>query len=193
MKKEILLSRITENHRSFIDYLSNLSKEDYEFSNDQKWTAGQQLEHIVLCVKPLVQFFSLDKTVIERYHGTTCRQNRTYEALLGNYVEKLTAGGKAPDKYVPETNSINERENLIEILEALIKELNLKIETFSDQELDSLQIPHPLLGNLTLREMLYNAVYHVEHHLVTVKSNLKNKDEKTHKPINPFGSSATHK
>jgi hypothetical protein len=173
MEKQIILHKINENHKSFIDYLSNLAKEEFEYSDDQKWTAGQQLEHIVLSVRPLVQFFSLDKTIIEQRYGTTSRQNRSYEDLLGNYIEKLTAGGKAPDKYVPETNSINERENLIEILETLTKELISKIETFSDQELSSLQIPHPLLENLTLREMLYNAIYHVEHHLVQVKSNLK--------------------
>ena len=110
---------------------------------------------------------------IKQNFGSTGRENRSYEALLNEYIEKSAGGGKAPAKYVPASNSINQRESLIENLEALVKELGLKIETFTEQELDSLQIPHPVLGDLTLREMLYNAIYHVEHHLAQVKSHLK--------------------
>jgi hypothetical protein len=39
--------------------------------------------------------------------------------------------------------------------------------------LDLLILPHPLLGKLTLREMLYFTLYHVEHHEKQVLENLK--------------------
>lgn len=173
MKKEIILNKLNENHKSFIDYLSNLAKKEFELSVHKKWTAGQQLEHIVLCVKGLVLFFSLDKATIEQDFGSTSRQGRSYEALLREYTDNSGGGWKAPVRYIPETNTINKRENLIQTLEGLIKELGFKIETFTEQELDSLQIPHPSLGILTLREMLYNAIYHVEHHLLIVQGDLK--------------------
>lgn len=31
-------------------------------------------------------------------------------------------------------------------------------------ELDKYILPHPLLGKLTIREMMYFTIYHVEHH-----------------------------
>lgn len=173
MKKEIVIDKICENHSSFTNYLSNLTKEEFEFSINKKWSACQQLEHIVLCIKPLVHFFSMDKTFIERNFGRTGRQNSSYEVIFCDYLEKLNQGGKAPGRYEPETTSINKRNSLIETLTTLIKELAFKIESFSEQELDSLQIPHPLLGNLTLKEMLYNTIYHVDHHMVIAKGNLK--------------------
>ena len=37
MEKQLILHNINENYNSFIDYLSSLSKEEFEFSNNQKW------------------------------------------------------------------------------------------------------------------------------------------------------------
>jgi hypothetical protein len=39
-----------------------------------------------------------------------------------------------------------------------------RIDRFSETQLDQLILPHPLLGKLTLREMLYFTIYHVQHH-----------------------------
>ena len=55
----------------------------------------------------------------------------------------------------------------------LIEKLNKEIEVFTEEELDTLLIPHPLLRNISLREMLYNAIYHVEHHQKQAENNLK--------------------
>ena len=175
MEKQKIIILFTDNYNSFVNYLTELTQEEYLYSYQQKWTAGQQLEHIVLCVKPLVQVFSLDKQIIEQNFGKTDTQSRSYQILLDIYLEKLKEGGKAPDRFVPETTLSNQREILNDSLTKSVKELCLKIETFTDNELDSLLIPHPLLGNLTLREMLYNAIYHVKHHQKLTEENLKYK------------------
>jgi hypothetical protein len=36
-------------------------------------------------------------------------------------------------------------------------------------------LPHPLLGKITIREMLYFTAYHVQHHENIIKRDLKNK------------------
>jgi hypothetical protein len=172
MNKQAITDALTANHQVFIHYLDGLSAEEYLFSNEQKWTAGQQQAHIVLCVKPLVQVFSMDKPVIAQTFGSTDRASRTYGVLLADYLQKLNEGGKAPGRFVPEPVAADQQKVLNEKLEKLVKELCAKIETFTEEELDSLLIPHPLLGNLTLREMLYNAVCHVEYHLDATKNNL---------------------
>lgn len=164
MNKQTILQLINDNYHSFADYINDLTADEYSFSYKNKWTAAQQLEHIVLCLSPLVQVFSMDKPMIEQYFGKTEREGQDYETLLTAYKEKLNEGGKAPKQYVPDNEIQNQKEMLIGKLVHLVKALCLKIETFSDHELDTLLIPHPLLGKLTLREMLYNAIYHVEHH-----------------------------
>ena len=46
-----------------------------------------------------------------------------------------------------------------------IERLVLNINNYSEQQLDTFILPHPLLGKVTLREMMYFTIYHAEHHL----------------------------
>ncbi len=174
MNKPAIIDSLTKNYHAFIHYINGLTPEEYSFSANQKWTAGQQLEHIVLCVKPLVQVFSMEPLMIEQNFGRANRPGRAYEVVLTDYTEKLQEGGKAPERYVPEAISQDQRIILTETLANRIKELCSKIDNFTEEDLDGLCIPHPLLGSLTLREMLYNAIYHVEHHHNLTNHNLKN-------------------
>ncbi len=175
MNKQTIIGLLNEHYNSFVVYINGLTEEEYVFSNHGKWTAAQQLAHIVLCVKPLVQVFSMDKSAIAHTFGHTDKPGRSYEVLLDNYLVKLQEGGKAPERFVPAATPANQKEALCETLAKLVKELCSKIETFSESELDSLLIPHPLLGNITLREMLYNAIYHVGHHRAQTEENLEHK------------------
>jgi hypothetical protein len=171
MELEKIILRINENHQSFIDYISHLSKAEFEFRKGDKWTAGQHLAHIVLALKATLNVFSMDKSIIQQNFGRTERQSRSYEVLQSDYQKKTIGGGKAPIRFIPETITIDQEQSLIEKLTYLTKELGLQIGTFSEQELNSLLIPHPLLGDVTLREMLYNVAYHVEHHQLQAIAN----------------------
>ena len=46
------------------------------------------------------------------------------------------------------------------------------IGKWSEEKLDALQLPHPLLGNLTVREMLLFTLYHQRHHIDVVRRRL---------------------
>jgi hypothetical protein len=164
MDKPTIIELLTRNYNSFITYINGLTTEEYLFSYRQKWAAGQQLNHIVLCIKPLLQVFSLDSATIAQNFGSTNRPGVSYDELLETYLGKLKEGGKAPDRFVPEIGDVDKRKVLAESLGKMVKDLCSKIEGFTEQELDSLCIPHPLLGNLTMREMLFNVIYHVQHH-----------------------------
>ena len=176
MTKKKITELLTNNYTSFVEYIKNLKDEDFLFINNGKWTAGQQLKHIVICVKPILQVFSMPKIVIEQNFGLSNRKSVDYNNLIVEYLVKLKEGGKAPSRFLPETVEAYQKVELCETLINLISSLNLKIDTFSEEELDKYFIPHPLLGNLTLREMLYNVIYHVEHHKDQTKKNLSTKN-----------------
>lgn len=164
MNKINIAHQLTENYTAFIRFVQSLTPEQYDHAPEGKWTAGQQLAHLVLCVKPLVQVYGMPAAMIMQTFGQTDRGSRSYDELTQTYREKLEEGGKAPSKFVPEPSPFHQREELCITLDNLIATLNREIAAFTDEELDTLQVPHPLLGNLTLREMLFNAIYHAEHH-----------------------------
>lgn len=174
MNKQAIINSLFERHTSFLTYINKLSPDEFLFAYQQKWTAGQQLKHIVLCVGVLVQVFNMPKSIIEQKFGLSNRPGCTYEELATKYIAKFKEGGKAPDRFVPEIIPLSQREILCKVLPSLVSELCAEIENYTEQELDMLMIPHPLLGSLTMREMLYNTIHHVEHHQLKTMLYLKN-------------------
>jgi hypothetical protein len=176
MNKQEIIDLIAKSHDSFTGYINELTAEEYVFSHPQKWSAGQQLAHILLCVKPIVQVLRMDQSAIAQTFGLSERPTLSFEALHTDYQEKLAAGGKAPTRFLPEAASPDQRLHLSESLRNAVGELCVLIDRFDEEDLDRLCLPHPLLGNLTLREMLYNVIHHVQHHHAMAENNLQNRE-----------------
>lgn len=173
MDKQKIIELLKENYKSFTNYLNDLKETDFNYRFEDKWTAGQQLDHIILCVNPLILVFSMDKSMIEQNFGTSNKRHRNYDTLQSDYLVRIKKGGKAPGQYLPVKISFTQKDILCEKLLNMITVLCSKINDFKEEDLDALCIPHPLLGLLTMREMLYNVIYHVEHHQRQAKRNLE--------------------
>ncbi len=57
-------------------------------------------------------------------------------------------------------------------LQGLVQKLCKRMNKYSEEELDKYILPHPLMGKVTLREMLYFTIYHVQHHEKQIFPNL---------------------
>lgn len=55
----------------------------------------------------------------------------------------------------------------------LSQQLWSAIDVWRDADLDRYLLPHPLLGKLTLREMLFFTLYHNYHHVQSVAARLR--------------------
>jgi hypothetical protein len=140
-------------------------------SSNSKWTPGQQLAHVSLCLDPLAQVLQV-KQVIESKFGRTTRKSLSYTNVISNYHAALEKGGKAPERFVPEEIAWSKRDELMTAIRENVKKVIQSMGNYTDVELDSLLLPHPLLGNLTIREMLYLMAYHVSHHQENTRMNL---------------------
>lgn len=173
MKTSELQQKLKESYVHFIGTINRVSDTDFTKSVNQKWTAGQQLDHIIKSVAPVNQAFALPGFVLKLSFGKANRPSRTYDQLVTKYQAKLSEGGIAPGRFVPASISVSQRTALISKLEKLVGSLSARIEGFSEKQLDLLILPHPLLGKLTLREMIYFTIYHAAHHEKQVTDNLK--------------------
>ena len=164
MNREEIIAKLEENHSAFISYINALSEEDFNYSRDDKWTAGQQLEHIIRAVKPLTQGFILPKFFFSLLFGKSSRPSRSYDQLVERYHQKLENGGRASGPFIPKQVAFSQRQALTATLQKLIGTLCKQVRHFSESDLDTYILPHPLLGKLTIREMMYFTIYHVQHH-----------------------------
>ncbi len=172
MTKPKIIQLLKENHQAFIEYIQTLTAEEFLYAPADKWTAAQQLDHIHLSVKPLTQALGYPKFIPRLLFGKANRPSRTYEELIERYNSKLSLGGKASAKYVPASIAYDQRDRLIKLTQKSLENMCNRIKKFSETELDNLILPHPLLGKITIREMLYFTAYHVQQHENFIKRDL---------------------
>jgi hypothetical protein len=168
-KQEIIMGLI-EKVTGFNGYVAALSKEQFETTPANKWSAGQNLDHLIRAIKPLQLAYSLPKFVLKILFGRANRRSRTYEELVAKYKSKIAAGGKASGQFIPPHIPFERKEALIDRYNLHKDKLIRKIVKQSEADLDNYILPHPLLGKVTLREMLFFTIYHNEHHLELLKS-----------------------
>ncbi len=175
MQKKEIFDKLEANHELFINYLDNLSQEDFEFTWTDKWSAGQQLKHIVLSVRPLAQGFILPRFALKVVFGKANRPSRTFDQLVQRYNEKLQLGGRATGAFVPKSIHFDQKDKLFKTLRRYLDLIIKNLRNYSEQDFDQIILPHPLLGKITVREMLYFTAHHVCHHQELVKQYLLHK------------------
>lgn len=95
------------------------------------------------------------------YFGNINRPTWSFETVLENY-SKTTL--KAPALYLPrEEVAITQKLGFISDIKKILEQIAEVFRKYSE-ELDTLIIPHPLLGKVTIREMFYLMSYHPLHH-----------------------------
>lgn len=173
-----LQNALTTKHQDFIDLLIGLSEDEFLFRpNPEKWSNGENLKHILQSTNPLSQALFLPKFQMKLMFGKANRPSRTYDELVEKYHGKLEKGGKASGKYIPNTIAFDQRESLSNKVMKIVKKITKQLNSFSEEDLDNFILPHPLIGKLTLREMMYFTIYHVQHHQRIVEKNLDSKNK----------------
>lgn len=169
LDKKDITTALLEKVNAFNNYISALNREQFESSPGGKWSAGQHLEHLIRSIKPLLLAYRLPKFLLSRIFGKTNRLSKSYEELVAKYKSKLAAGGKAVGPFIPPVVTFNMKEKLVKKYARHTEKLAAIIQKQSEENLDLYILPHPLLGKLTLREMLFFTIYHNEHHLENLK------------------------
>ena len=172
MNKQEIINALKSRHQVFADYILQLPEDEFLQQLPGKWSAGQQLDHIFRAVRPVTLAFGLPFFMLKLFFGKSNRPGRSYDELVTKYKDKLAAGGVASGRFIPAPIKLSDRLNLAKSLNTKVGKLCNEVEKYTEEQLDILILPHPLLGKLTMREMLYFTMYHVDHHLALTRRNL---------------------
>lgn len=172
MEKAAIIDSLKENHSKFIEYINTLNEDDFNKISNNKWTAGQQLLHIYMSVKPLSNGLkSAPKFILKTTYGKAKNSPKTYDDLVKSYLETLAITDTSNSDYQPKEVTFSDKDEIIKKLEYVVDMLIKALSKFTDKELNLLRLPHPLLGKICIREMLYFTSYHVKHHHdITIKN-----------------------
>lgn len=162
--KSELMTALKDSNRRVSQWFTKFSTEDFFTRNGEVWSASDNLDHLIKSHKPIAKALKLPKFTLQAMFGKPERPSRSYEEICTIYRDEIARGAQASGRYLPNQESPeNAEEKKMELLEQFSKasvDLVSVVEKCSESELDSYLLPHPLIGKLTIREMLYFTIYH---------------------------------
>jgi len=173
MDKETIANLLETKHNNLFTFFESQDSELWETGPSGKWTTGQHALHLLQSIVPLNKALSLPKFILKYKFGKSNRETRNYETVIANYNNKLKAAkgltfGPSKNMKVPK---VKDKKYLINRLKIQNKKLQHKLLKWSDNDLDNFILPHPLMGKMTIREIIMWTSFHVEQHTKTLQNN----------------------
>ena len=139
------------------------------------WSPADTVRHLNKSTRPVVKALSMPKLLLRLKFGKAKRASLPYDQFCDRYRQALAEGGQA-GRFAPSAQSQSDlqswRRSIMDEFAHVNRELRSAIDRWPESKLDRLQLPHPLLGNLTVREMLFFTLYHQRHHMAVVQRRL---------------------
>jgi hypothetical protein len=160
------------------NFFRSLSPDELVLRVESAWTAAEQLAHLNTTVSAVAKGFAASRLLLRIRYGRARSPGRGHIALRDHYRTLLARGGRANGPFVPARLDLapaqieEHRESLLARWGRVNARLQKALESWDDKHLDTIRLPHPLLGKISAREMIYFTVYHSEHHVIATKKRL---------------------
>lgn len=167
-----MIARLNEVSHRFVSTNTAIPVELFFKQPSDKWSIAQNVIHLDKAARITSLAYRLPKFMVRLYGGKPNRPSRTYDELVAKYKLKLEQGGKASGPFIPKPAPAGlGKEKIIQRFESIMNKLSSAIDrNWKEDQFDRYLAPHPLLGKLTLRELIYFTIYHTEHHLAIIKN-----------------------
>lgn len=167
MEKQAILNRLQEEVDALIQTVENVSEEDFfQQPNPEKWSVGQNILHLTKSSKPLVSLFGNPESMNQ--WAKSNRKSQSYEGVKVLYDNALKSASPLLVGY-RHLDTEGSKTEMLDVYKSVSDKLLERAALMSEADLDSYQIPHPLIGLLTAREFLHFTAYHTRHHHTIVE------------------------
>jgi len=137
----------------------------------EKWSMAENLEHLILSNGATMKTLSYPIEKLNARFGKPERNSISDVALEKKY-SAVVGQGKAKSTPTFNPNQVGEttKEGLLKMWIGIGLGLQKNLQNWSNEDLDNAQIPHPILGNFTIREFLSFTIFHTDRHFQAMKN-----------------------
>lgn len=136
----------------------------------EKWTIAEHLYHLIKSTKAVSNGMKMPKKVLIEMFGERNTPERTFDELKVKYETTLDeVVVVVPGNYTAEKGRQFDQSEYLKRFDTELDDLVQEIEKWSEEDLGKYLMPHPVLGNFTIREFIYFTTFHTDHHLRTFK------------------------
>lgn len=164
MNKSELLSKLKDSNQRASNWFTEFPVEKFFQREGEVWSASDNVDHLIKSHKPIAKALKLPKFTLQAMFGSADQPSRSYEAICQIYKDTIAAGGVASGRFLPDQQTPDKPElakaELLNQFSKASTDLVSVVEKWDENDLDSYLLPHPLIGKLTIREMLYFTIYH---------------------------------
>ena len=159
------MTTLQETTDKLTDVFAETEKTANSFTEEQffkrpgtgKWSAAEHVQHLFVSVKPLAGLFGKPELMLQ--FGKRNRAPMHYDEVIALYNQVLSSPAAAPvvSRNSVEGLSATKAEQLANLNSIHAKFIE-RAGTLSDTILDEYQAPHPLIGLLTARVVIFYAL-----------------------------------
>ncbi|HET6327551.1 MAG TPA: DinB family protein [Planctomycetaceae bacterium] len=175
--RNALLADLRKLHEASSTFWEGFSTTEFFTAVGSGWTPAGNVRHLNKAIQPLTRALRLPRFVLRVLFGKPRNPSRTYASLRDKYLATLKqgagAGSFAPEPSQAHKNDADQRSRLMSKRGELSQQLWSAVGSWREEDLDRYLLPHPLLGKLTIREMLFFTLYHNYHHVQSLATRLR--------------------
>ncbi len=142
----------------------------------EAWSPADNVRHLVKSTMPVARALRLPRLALRLLFGQGSGTSMSFADLVERYRAVLAAGGKAgryaPSPTRPPAELGAWQQALVSDCQSAVGALARALEPWSERDMDACRLPHPLLGKLTVREMMFFTLHHYDHHRAGVARRL---------------------
>jgi len=157
-------------------YWQSLPTDRFLASIGEAWSPAENVRHLTKSIRAVTVGLCLPRWLLAVRFGWARSPSRSFDALHAVYLERLAQGASA-GRFAPSARQASpdpegQRREIVSRHRVALNELHRAAEHWPERALDRRLLPHPALGKLTVREMLFFTLFHYRHHLVLVQGRL---------------------
>jgi uncharacterized damage-inducible protein DinB len=163
--KDTLIAVLEDSNRRVTEWFAAIPAGDFFTRHAEVWSASDNMDHLIRAHKPIAMALKLPKITLRAMFGKPDKASISYKELCQKYRDEITRGAQASGRYLPrqehpDSNAEAKKRELLNQFSKASNELVAAAEKWDEKELDEYYLPHPILGKLTVREMLFFTIYH---------------------------------
>jgi hypothetical protein len=162
-KNEIISSLQDSAHRAQV-WFEALPADQFFTRQGEVWSPSDNVDHMIRAIKPIIKALKLPRVALQTLFGKPDKPSRTYEEICAIYGHEIAQGARAGGSFLPDQATPaqpgEKKAELLAQLSTTIEKLVSVIETWEEDQLDESQLPHPIIGKITVREMLFFTIHH---------------------------------
>ena len=164
-------------HAESVRYWQEFDSASFLAPIGDAWSPAGNVRHLTKAMRAVTKGLQLPRIFLLLAFFAPRRPSRSFDGMRDVYRARLaegaSAGPFAPGPRVTTTDPGSERAQIMTDHAVAVEALSRAIAAWPEPLLDRRHLPHPLLGKLTVREMLFFTLYHNQHHVDTVRRRVR--------------------